>query len=243
MKYDVAFSGSSGNSVLVNGLLFDIGISAKKNDKMKDLIQSAEAIFVSHPHPDHLNMTTYRWVSDYFPFKKVIVNEQTAKAIKDRSPKYDHSNLIVVRDRDDLVMPNGTEIKIYLTKHEKDVGSTAYLGTTDSLETFMFATDFYDFDDLPQKDEVGGIDYCFVEANHDEQYAWYLKEIANLGGPALKPWILKSTGRHTSKQQALRYFSQNKSENGEFIPLHKSSRFYDMTDYQDELNRLMRGDL
>lgn len=238
MKYDIAYTGSTGNAVLVDDILFDIGISAK-DDKMKELINKCKAIFISHKHSDHINLSTYKYISDFYPLKKVYVNELTKKYIIENSPKYDHTNLITISNKDKIILSDSTEIIVYKTKHEEGVSSLAYLGLTNDFETFIFGTDFYDFKDLPTKNDVGPIDYFFIEANHDKNYAWYLNELNKLNGQQVDSWILKSSGRHTSKEDALKYFTQNKSSNGKFIPLHKSSRFYDMQDYKDKLNELI----
>lgn len=235
MEYDVAYSSSAGNAVLINDILFDIGVTPKK-DKMKKLIDKCIAIFISHRHGDHLNLQAYRYISNYYPLKKIYVNEQTYNFICKKTPKLSHNNLVIFGDQEKILLENGTEIIIYKTKHESGVDSTAYYGITDDLEEFIFATDFYDFNDLPKE----SADYIFVEANHDENYAWYLEQIAELKGKHLKPWIISSTGRHTTKQAALKYYdSHRNNKNSKFIPLHKSNRFYDMQDYKDELDELM----
>lgn len=235
MNYDVAFSGSSGNAVRINDILFDIGISYK-DKKMQELIDECNTIFVSHKHGDHLNLTTYKYLCEYYPLTKIYVNEQTKDFIVNATPRYNHSNLHVFHDRDQILVGD-TEIDIYQTKHERPAISTAYKGILPNLDEFVFATDFYDFNDLPQDKS----DYFFIEANHDENYKWYLKEIERLGGQKLESWILKSTGRHTTKQDALRYYQEHRrSKSSKFIPLHKSSRFYDTQEYQDQINDLLR---
>ena len=237
MNYNVAFSGSDGNAVLVDNILFDIGISSNRPE-MQTLLDKCVAVFISHRHSDHLNLTTYRYLCETRPFVKVFVNDYTANFIKAKT-KGNHDNLVVVSAGDTVLLPNGDEITIYATKHEQRLLSTAYSGVTSGLETFMYATDFYDFNDLPQEK----YDYVFVEANHDAKYSWYLKQIEELGGPPLSNWILKSTGRHTTKQEAFAYYEAHRTnEQSKFIPLHKSSRFYDMTDYKEKIDALMRGE-
>lgn len=236
MDFDIAFSGSSGNAIRIENTLFDIGVTPK-NDKMKSLINECNQVFVSHKHGDHLNLMTYKYISDLYPLTKIYVNHQTKDFIIKRTPKYNHENLIEFHDREQLLLDDGMEINIFETKHEESTISTAYKGITSDLEEFVFATDFYDFNDLPQDKS----DYFFIEANHDENYAWYLKEIQELGGPSLKPWILKSTGRHTTKQAAMKYYFEHRSsDNSKFVPLHKSSRFYDMQEYQNQIDELLK---
>lgn len=238
MEYDVAFSSSAGNAVLVGKTLFDIGVTPKK-EKMKELIDKCQAAFISHKHGDHLNLQTYRYFCDYYPLKKIYVNEQTYKFINKKVKNRDLNNLVIFHDRDKILLDDGTEIDIYQTKHENGVFSTAYFGITPDLEEYTFATDFYDFKDLPQYKA----DYFFIEANHDKNYAWYLKQIEELGGAKLQPWIMKSTDRHTTKQAALKFFDlHRRDKQSQFIPLHKSSRFYDMQSYKEEIEKLMKGE-
>lgn len=220
IDYDIAYSGSSGNAVQIGNLLFDIGVSYKK---IKDLVAKVDAILISHEHPDHLSIPTYNAIRLDYPFMKIFGPMNVWLKLKRHH--CDVSNFIVTHDREQIYI-KGTTIKIYVAKHEKGVQTNTYEVYLPNLISFVFGTDFYDFNDLPQ----GKYDACFIEANHDANYKQYVADKDYNGHiDEIPSWLIHSTGRHTTKQQALEYYVKHRiSQNSIFEPLHKSSRFYDL---------------
>lgn len=217
LDYDIAFSGSSGNAVRIENVLFDIG---RKYDDIAYMLPDVKAIFISHKHSDHLSVATYKKIVLHYPMMKFFANVDVLAKLKEGKAKVDNFTVVNGGETIDI---KGTIIKIFNTKHETTVLTNAYEGYTKDLTSFVYGTDFYSFDDLPQ----GRYDYVFVEANHDENYKEILKE--RNGGEDVPPWIFHSTDRHTTKQAALEYFTKHRSSTkAVFEPLHKSSRFYDL---------------
>lgn len=220
INYDIAYSGSTGNAVRIENLLFDIG---KPYKDIKQLVNQVDAILISHKHPDHLNIPAFRKIRLEHPFLRIFgpLNVWT----KLHNEGVDTSNFIVTHQHETLFI-NGTTVKIFEAKHEEGVITNTYECYLPNLTSFMFGTDFYDFNDLPQ----GKYDAFFVEANHDANYREYLADKYFDGSTADIPfWMIKSTGRHTTKQQAMQYYLAHRiSANSIFEPLHKSSRFYSL---------------
>lgn len=220
INYDIAYSGSAGNAVRIENLLFDIG---KPYKDIKQLVNQVDAILISHKHPDHLNVPAFRKIKLEHPFLRIFgpLNVWT----KLHNEGVDTSNFIVTHQHETLFI-NGTTVKIFEAKHEEGVTTNTYECYLPNLTSFMFGTDFYDFKDLPQ----GKYDAFFVEANHDANYREYLADKYFDGSTTDIPfWMIKSTGRHTTKQQAMQYYLAHRiSANSIFEPLHKSSRFYSL---------------
>lgn len=236
LQYDATFSSSAGNAVLINNILFDIGISRKDKHFLK-LLKQAHAIFISHKHDDHLNIGTLKWIARFYPLIPIYVNQDTYDFIKTKIKDVSYQ-IKVVKDKDIIKVDNTMIVQIFKTKHEEDVQTMGYLVTMSDFTQYVFATDFWDFKDLPQ----GKYDYIFVEANHDEQYAWLLRQLADLQGRTIAPWLFHSSDRHTTKQDAFNYYLTHRmSKDSVFVPLHKSSRFYEITDMKQSLKDILNG--
>lgn len=222
MNYEIAFSGSSGNCVRIENILFDIGVPY---NKMKYLLKDIDAIFISHEHTDHLNLSTYNQIIKNH-FIKIFAPIGVKKRIKEKG--LDDSFVIETKNQDEINV-KGTIVKIFKAKHEGDVITDTYECYLDDLTSFMYGTDFYDFKDIPQ----GLYDAIFIEANHDENYRDLLVKQFK-GNPPL--WQFNSTDRHTTKQEAYEFYIKHRiDENSIYEPLHKSSRFFDLNQEKIEL--------
>lgn len=220
IDYDIAYSGSSGNAVRIENLLFDIG---KPYKDIESLVDQVDAIFISHKHPDHLNLPAYRKIRLKHPFLRIFGPMNVW--VKLHNEGADTKNFIVTHQHETLYV-NGTVVKIFEAKHEAGVTTNTYECYLPNLTSFVFGTDFYDFNDLPQ----GKYDAFFVEANHDARYREYLADKYFDGSTtAIPQWMIHSTSRHTTKQRAMKYYLDHRiSSDSIFEPLHKSSRFYSL---------------
>lgn len=221
LNYDVAFSGSSGNAVRIENIIFDIGVPYKDIEYMFNE-HNINAIFVSHEHPDHLNMATYNKIINEHPFIKIYGTSNALEKLKMNN--YNVDNFQVTHDRQRINV-HGTVVTIYEAKHEEGVTTNTYEVYLPNLYSYVFGTDFYDFKDLPQ----GKYDAFFIEANHDENYKEALiKQYGSLD--EIPVWLQHSSDRHTTKQAALQFYAKHRiNEKSIFEPLHKSSRFYDIS--------------
>lgn len=237
LNYDVTFSSSAGNAVLIDHILYDIGIS-RTDEHFEKLLKQAHAVFISHKHTDHLNLGTLKWIEKFYPLIPVYVNQDTCNFIFSKIDNAkEFNNLHVVKDKD-VIPVDDTLVTIFKTKHEEDVKTMGYLVTLPDFTQYVFATDFWDFQDLPQ----GKYDYLFVEANHDEKYAKLLIELSKLNNTKIQPWLFHSSDRHTTKQDAFNYYLEHRvSDKSEFIPLHKSGRFYSVVDIKKSILDILNG--
>lgn len=65
MKYKIIKSGSSGNAILLeNGILLDCGVPFKL---LNDDLNKIKAVFISHEHKDHMNLTTLKKIHELRP--------------------------------------------------------------------------------------------------------------------------------------------------------------------------------
>lgn len=220
IDYDIAYSGSSGNAVRIENILFDIG---KPYKDIKQLVDRVDAIFISHKHPDHLNLAAYNQIRLNHPFLRIFGPMNVWTELHNKG--CDTQAFYVTHQHQNIFI-NGTTIKIFEAKHEAGVITNTYECYLKDLTSFVFGTDFYDFNDLPQ----GKYDAFFIEANHDANYLQYLADKDFDGDIGAVPhWMTHSTGRHTTKQQAMEYYVAHRlSQDSIFEPLHKSSRFYNL---------------
>lgn len=221
MNYNIINSGSDGNAVVVNHILFDIGLPyqrLKKEINFMDL----DAIFISHKHGDHLNVSSYKHIIQDYPLLPIYAPINVHEKLKNIPSK----SLHLTSQHEQIELPNNL-VTIYQAHHEEGIMTDTYEVQTRELDFFMYATDFWNFNDLPQ----GKYDYCFIEANHDENWLQIYKELhpTKDGSVDLPYWTVKSTNRHTTKQAAQKYFLQHAySSKSVEVELHKSSRFYDL---------------
>lgn len=72
MEYKIIKSGSSGNAILLeNGILLDCGVPLKMfgNQDLKKI----KAVFISHEHHDHMNLSTLKRIHELRPTVRFIV--------------------------------------------------------------------------------------------------------------------------------------------------------------------------
>jgi phosphoribosyl 1,2-cyclic phosphodiesterase len=71
MQYEIIKSGSSGNAILLeNGLLLDCGAPYKL---IEPHIKNIKAVFISHEHHDHLNISTLKKIHELRPSVRFVV--------------------------------------------------------------------------------------------------------------------------------------------------------------------------
>ena len=65
-------------------------------------------------------------------------------------------------------------------------------------------------------------DYTFLEANYDETK---LRMLGDSWHGQYNAYV-DSSERHLAKDESLRFYARHRKEGGEYIELHKSTRFY-----------------
>jgi len=204
VEYTIIGSGSSGNSVLINNMLFDIGLPFKK---IKPYLYQTDYIFISHVHTDHLKVSTYNQIRKLFPNIIMIGNLEV----------HEKARMDIVAHEGEPIRLNGTVVTPFLAPHDVTV-----YGWTWELDNknYIFVTDTYSMQNAPNKK----YDYLFVEANHDQHK---VDAIMNHDRSIYGYSAVDGALRHLSTQQAKEfYYLHRRTKDSLWVQLHKSSRFY-----------------
>lgn len=204
INYKIIGSGSSGNSVLIGDMLFDVGLPY---GKIKPYLKDVRYIFITHRHSDHLKMPTVRYIKRDYPKIVWIGSWDVATRIV-----LNH----VIGDTTVLKFKDRT-IKCFPCVH--DVPCHGYVVEVKGAR-FIYATDTSTLEHAPKLK----YDYMFIESNHDES------KIRAIMGKAKKLYgydAWENAMRHLSTQKSKAfYYIHRRSKDSEWIELHKSGRFY-----------------
>lgn len=203
IDYHIIATGSTGNAVRIESIMFDCGIPFSK---MKEDLYLVDALMITHAHSDHVKPATLDRIRKEFPRISVFANADVAYQF----------------DVDQVV---GTE-PFRLTKNRKvipipgvhDVPVTGYLVTMKGIN-FLYMTDTSRVS-LPEEIPL---DYVFLESNYDERkLAEKAKQYRRRG---YDPY--DSVYRHLSTQKCKEfYFLHRRDNDSVLIELHQSHRFY-----------------
>lgn len=204
LNYHIIGSGSSGNAVRIENIMFDAGVPF---NAMEDDLYKCDTLILTHIHSDHIKTPTLLKIQKQFPRIQVYGNPTVAY-------KFPVNHVI------------GTE-PFKLPK--RDITITPFPAVHDTENTgFMIEMNGLDILYITDTAEVNipkdaRFDWFFIESNYDETK---LREI----GKKFKAGNYDPTDsvyRHLSTQQAKGvYYSHRKSKDSTFIELHKSRRFY-----------------
>lgn len=204
LDYKIIGSGSTGNAVRIENILFDVGLPYRK---IRDELYLVDYILISHRHQDHFKEKVLRKIKQEFPYIKVASNYDVAQ----RS------------DCVDIIFNNGYAFRMgtivfYPFKTIHDVPGSGYVFNLKGKD-IVFCTDTKNYSNIPNL----RYDYMFLESNYDKNV---LQTIAKKGRKGYFQYI-NSYNRHSSKQHCLAtYYEYRKSEDSVLVELHKSERFY-----------------
>lgn len=208
-KYEVIASGSSGNAVLIDDVLVDVGLSFQK---IKPYLSEVNYLIITHTHSDHVNTKTLQRIRKIYPRITVIGNHEVAQL---------HDVDIIANDLYKIEVRDYTFIPIEVPH---DVLTYAYTWETKRGSRVLYCTDTYDMSNITNGLPGYKYDYLFIESNHDEQ------KLEQIQGSSYKRYgydAYSGAKRHLSTQQSKTFFYLNrKDKSSEWIELHKSSRFY-----------------
>lgn len=203
LDYKIIATGSSGNAVRIENMMFDCGIPYKD---MKEELYKVDSLFITHSHSDHVKPATLKSIQKDFP----------------RITVYANANVAYQFDVDVVV---GTA-KIKLKKNRviipfdgvHDVPVTGYIIQMKRMN-ILYMTDTARVEipeDIP-------LDYVFLESNYDEnKLRTMAKEYKRRG---YNP--LESSLRHLSTQKCKEfYYVHRRDKDSKLIELHMSHRFY-----------------
>lgn len=204
LNYKIISSGSSGNAVIIEDMLFDCGVPFSRFGKE---LYKIKYLLITHAHSDHLNVKTFQQIKKKFPriitignyevsYKVAIdeiVGDVTTKEFKDRT------------------------IKSFLCPHDVACHGFAVI---EKNKNIIYATDTSSLENAPKFK----YDYLFIESNHDENK---IKAIRNNSVKLYGYDAWKGAMRHLSTQKSKAFYYMNrKNIDSKWIELHKSKRFY-----------------
>lgn len=203
LDYKIIATGSSGNAVRIENMMFDCGIPFKE---MKEDLYLCDSLFITHSHGDHIKEATLKAIRKEFPRIKVYANAHVA---------YQYDVDVIVGSA--KVKLTGNRLIIPFDGVH-DVPVTGYIIQTNGLN-ILYMTDTARVElpeDIP-------LDYVFLESNYDETTIYQLAKQYRTRN--YNP--LESSLRHLSTQKCKEfYYVHRRDKDSKLIELHQSHRFY-----------------
>ena len=209
VQYEVIASGSSGNAVLIDDVLVDVGVSFQK---IKPHLKHVNYLLITHTHSDHLNRRTFNRIRTLYPKIVVIGNYEVAQTV---------SVDIIANDQYPIETLDYTFLPIEVPH---DVVTYGYYWKSLDGKNILYCTDTSSLDNILDALPLTKFDYLFIESNHDERKIEMIREgsYSKYGYDAYG-----GAKRHLSVQQCKAFFyMKRRNKQAELIELHKSSRFY-----------------
>lgn len=207
--YEVLASGSKGNCTVINNMMFDCGIPYNK--KLEKYLYHIDYLFITHEHKDHINKSTLRKISEYFPRIKIIANLSTSLFINIQCG---------IKKKVFIASPNENNIdgfKFTAFECEHNVECYGYVFETEG-KNVIYATDTGHLLNAPNIK----YDYLFLESNHSEER---IEEARNNNTYGYD--VYGNAKRHLSTEQCKEFFERHKRDSTSvLVELHKSERFY-----------------
>lgn len=204
LNYEIIASGSSGNCVIVEDMMFDVGVPYSK---IRKYLYNIKYLFISHAHSDHINIASLNKLRKEFPRITVIGNYHVAERVYVNE---------IVGDNTLIRFPDRT-IESFACVH--DIPCHGFIVEINN-KRLIFATDTHSLENAPR----GEYDYLFLESNHDEN------KINTIRDTAIKKYgydAWEGAIRHLSTQKSKAFYYLNRrGKDSEWIELHKSKRFY-----------------
>lgn len=202
ISYKIIASGSKGNCVIVQDIMFDCGVPF---NKIKEELYCIKYLLITHIHSDHINPSTYNRIIKEFPNIVTIGNYEVYQNYK---VDYIANNKYPVIFDDYMFTP------FELVHDVLCYGYTFQIGGFN----IIYATDTNNLDNAPTLK----YDLLFLESNHDTK-----KLNATRGGNKHGYNVYENGIRHLSTQKCFEFYYLNrKDRESKLVELHKSSRFY-----------------
>lgn len=203
LDYNIIATGSSGNAVRIENIMFDCGIPFKD---MREDLYKVDSLFITHSHSDHVKPATLKSIHKEFPRIVVYANADVA---------YQYDIDIVVGTAPIKLKKKRTIIPF---DGVHDVPVTGYIIQMKSMN-ILYMTDTSRVTmpvDIP-------LDWVFLESNYDEVKLKTLAKQYKRHG--YNP--MESSLRHLSTQKCKEfYYVHRRSKESKLVELHMSHRFY-----------------
>ena len=203
LDYNVIATGSTGNAVRIENMMFDCGIPFKD---MKEDLYKVDSLFITHSHSDHVKEATLKAIHKEFPRIKVYGNANVAYQF-DVDVVVGTARIKLRKDR--VVIPFDGFHDVPVTGYIIQMKKTNILYMTDTAKVELP-------EDIP-------LDYVFLESNYDETKLRQLAKQYKRHG--YNP--MESSLRHLSTQKCKEfYYVHRRDKDSRLIELHQSHRFY-----------------
>ena len=203
IDYHIIGTGSSGNAVRIENIMFDCGIPF---GKMKEDLYLVDTLLITHSHGDHIKASTLDRIRKEFPSIKVYANADVAY-------QYDVDKVIGTCP---FKLKGGRNVIPFDGVH--DVPVTGFIVQMKGLN-ILYMTDTAR---VNPPEEIP-LDYIFLESNFDERKL--REESKRYKRHGYDPYL--SVTRHFSTQKCKEfYYLHRRDENSVLIELHQSGRFY-----------------
>lgn len=203
LDYNIIGTGSTGNAVRIENIMFDCGLPFSK---MKEDLYLVDTLLITHSHTDHIKPPTLERIRKEFPMIKVFANANVA---------YQFEVDTVIGSCPFKLKGNRTVIPF---DGVHDVPVTGYIVQMKNLN-ILYMTD------TAKVDPPGEIplDYIFLESNFDERKL--REESKRYKRHGYDPYL--SVTRHLSTQKCKEfYYLHRRNPESVLIELHQSGRFY-----------------
>lgn len=203
IDYHIIGTGSSGNAVRIENIMFDCGVPFSH---MKEDLYKVDTLLITHSHSDHIKPATLERIRKEFPGITVFGNADVAY-------QYDVDMVVgtkpfSLRKRRKVIPFDGVH----------DVPVTGYIVQMKGLN-ILYMTDTARVN--PPSDLL--LDYIFLESNFDERKL--RQEAKRYKKHGYDPYL--SVTRHLSTQKCKEfYYTHRRNEESKLIELHQSQRFY-----------------
>lgn len=203
LDYNIIATGSSGNAVRIENIMFDCGIPFHK---MQDDLYKVDTLLITHSHSDHVKEPTLNKIHKYFPRITVYANADVAY-------RYDVDKVIGTKP---FKLPHYRTVIPFDGVH--DVPVTGYIVMMNDMN-ILYMTDTAE---VKPPGEIP-LDYVFLESNFDERKL--REEAKKYKRHGYDPYL--SVTRHLSTQKCKEfYFLHRRDSDSPLIELHQSQRFY-----------------
>lgn len=204
LDYHIIGTGSSGNAVRIENMMFDCGMPFKD---MHDDLYKVDYLCITHRHSDHVKPSTYKEIRKEFPNITVFANADVAYV-------YDVDKIVGTTP---VPIKKGRTLIPFDGMH--DVPVTGYIIQIRGANV-LYMTDTHTVD-IPDKRMT--FDWVFLESNFDERK---IKELAKQYKKGrYDPY--DQSFRHLSTQRCKEfYFLHRSCPEAKLIELHQSKRFY-----------------
>lgn len=246
-------TGSSGNSIQINRLLIDCGLTKKKMLSLGFTIEDVDALLITHRHGDHCNIPFVKyWMTTNKP---LLISDDTIEHLERKGvDNIRHYQSLLKHPFTGITA--GIFIKTLPQRHFDIINYAVLLH--DGKESALYATDLdtlHATDTTPGLMTIPAVDNLLLEGNYDEE--WLNKyivsaihtldedlDVSDYTNAELDKWVREhyrslpshisgslfravQNQRHLSKQQARTFASVKLKQGGTYYEIHRSSQFYE----------------